>query len=881
MKNTLLLSAAALSLALAGPAYAQVNNSGEDALEDVVVATGTRASVEKAVATKRDSSGVVDALVSEDIGDFPDLNIADALQRLPGVSLSRETGASEGQRISVRALPSQFTSVTLNGNPVLTASQNGRQVELDVFAAELFNGATLSKTPEARFIEGGLAATLDLQTAKPFDYDGLKIAGTAKGVYNEESESLNPRVSGLASNTWGDWGVLVAGSYSEDEFREDKIENIFFRVLDFETPGGDVVTRESPFLPRTLLERRERERIGLSGAIQYSPNDNFEWNLSGQYSNFDDLRSRNSIDTAIFATPNRTILSETTVPGIGGLPRLVTADLDNIITRSENVYDAIDDELIILSSDVTFGLGDGWSANAAISHTDATTREDLFRILYSFTGEASIGETQFDGVTVPTFQSNEFSFTDPDDFDFNELRFLVNDREATETSVKFDLTKDIEDSVVTKVRYGARFSDASHSTDAFDENIREDAATGFLAPDFSLVSELNEGLFGEDDPVPGAPADFLFSPLNLFLEQASANGFLAADFEPAQSANGSFEIDETTYAAYGQVDFNVDGFAGFDGLRGNAGVRYVRTEQTSTGGAVIDGETVTLVADQTYTDILPSFNLALDINDNLVGRFAASRAISRPNVNQLSPGLSGLNIGLQSVNSGNPELDPFRVNQLDLGLEYYFGENKTNVIGGTFFYKDIESFIETVPVQRIVAFPGPVINDGGVDISGLPFSVNTPSNGEGLEVFGFELFYTQQFSFLPGAGLTVNYTYADGEQLSTFNGVVVEDFLDGAPQSSLNTIGFYETDKFSLRAAYSWSDSVVVGRRGDIDSNIVNDARGQLDFSSEYSVNDNIDLTFEALNVTKTRSDIVASIDRDIGVFGGGRILLFGARFNY
>src|SRR6188508_1779492 len=212
---------------------------------DEVVVTGFRASLQNSVEAKRDNISVSDSVYAEDIGKFPDLNLAESLQRIPGVQIARDfTG--EGTSVAIRGLGKDFTQITLNGAPVETASDSnidnvssGRGLDLVLFPTELFRQLTVTKTPTARQIEGAVAANVDLRIARPFDNKGFHINYTAKGNYQEAAEDWSPRLGLYASNTWdlgsGEFGLLGGVAYSDRKYRSDGFNTIGFTTV--ATPG--------------------------------------------------------------------------------------------------------------------------------------------------------------------------------------------------------------------------------------------------------------------------------------------------------------------------------------------------------------------------------------------------------------------------------------------------------------------------------------------------------------------------------------------------------------------------------------------------------------------------------------------------------------------
>ena len=223
--STLLTATAIWSFANGASAQdsASADAAGSAETIEEVVVTGFRASLNKALEAKQDQVGSIDMIVAEDIADFPDLNLAESLQRVPGVVIARDAG--EGRQISVRGLGPQFTRVRINGIEAMSANgstdatggtNRGRNFDFNTFASELFNNITVRKTASAETEEGSLGATVDLRTGRPFDYDGFTVAGSVQAGYNDLTEDSDPRAAFLVSNTFADgkFGALFSVAYT-------------------------------------------------------------------------------------------------------------------------------------------------------------------------------------------------------------------------------------------------------------------------------------------------------------------------------------------------------------------------------------------------------------------------------------------------------------------------------------------------------------------------------------------------------------------------------------------------------------------------------------------------------------------------------------------
>ena len=605
------------------------------------------------------------------------------------------------------------------------------------------------------------------------------------------------------------------------------------------------------------------------------PVEDVEVNLDIVHGKFDELNRRFTIDTLYFdGTPNPVSLE--TVPGIGGLDRVVGGVFDNVQTRSENVFDDTQDELNMYTLSGKWNMNSNLTLEATAGYSKAEQLADNFRILYDFYGRAELGETSYEGTVVPTFSSLDYDFTDASAYGFNQLRYLMSDIEDEEKNLKFDVTYNVDWGIFSALKAGVRYAEHEFSRVAYDERINPNQDNP--APAFEDVASLNYGLFGGGTP-DGIPSDWLIVQRDDF---EAAQTMVANDFVPAISYPSTYRVKEDTLAGYAQL--SVDTPVG-DGmyLTGNLGVRVVKTDQTSTGYVLTDSGVGTIGEESDYTDVLPSINLSLDVTEDVIIRLAASKAMTRATLSQLSPGISSYDIATQSASQGNPNLDPFRVKQIDLGVEYYFAEDA--LVSFTGFFKDIESFITTTTESRVLNFGGPLYRDDGTDISNEAFNVSLPVNGKGAKIRGLEFIYQQPLTFLPieGFGVIVNYTYAKTDGVThTYYGESFETPFAGASENSYNLTGYYENDEFSVRLAYAWRDEFVTNAAGDSQSTLLQDAYGQLDLSTSYSLTDSIDVSLDVLNVTdETFSQYGLTKDRSVGVYGYGRTIVAGVQIAF
>jgi TonB-dependent receptor len=880
------LSAILAAVFLAPIAGAQ---DAPDTIEEIIV-TGNRGSLARSLNDKRAADGIVDGISAKDIGDFPDLNITESLQRITGVAITRILG--EGQQVTVRGLAPQFTRVTINGQTVTSGASGvpgistaGRGIDFDIFASELFNNVTLSKTPSASLTEGGLAATIDMQTARPFDYDdgsgdGSVIAVNAQGTFNDRSEATSPRVSLIASSTnlaGGRLGFLGSISYSESDLRQDGVEGFRWLLTDYDLDGDGINEFddvEIPFIPRYVLEQFERERLGITAALQARPTDDFEINFDVAYAQFDELRTRYSIDGLL--RESYPPIGPVEVDSTGRVTRLTLNGNTGggVSSRSENLHSPTENELTLINIDSAWDFAEGWQARFKFGYSDASSSEVESRAVYQalntftydFTDPIFVSLEPGENILDP---GTDVDFTDPSDFSHNQSRRIDTDVDDRDVAFQADVEHFLDGSWISSVSAGLRYNEREKEQKRFDGRLSSSAGAIPLSSPIATPLPVNDFFDGENSP--NIPSRWVAVDFNAFFADPVVG---AGTFSVPQRFIDSFTISEDTFAAYVQANFE-------SGLwRGNFGGRFVDTDQTSQGFL---GDGTPISQSQSYSEFLPSLNVVAEVTDNFLIRIAASRTLTRPTLFQLSP---GGNVAPTSLTAtlGNPDLDPFRADQFDLSFEWYFGSE--GLASATFFNKDVESFISNVTTQSMIN-AGTQINDAGEDVSDAIYTVTRPVNGEGATVKGFELSLQTPLSGLPapwdGLGFLANYTYADSKSTIVFNGQTVTTLLPGQSESSYNLIGYYEKGSFSGRLTYAWRDGYLSEvRASDAQRSNFTDAYGQLDASIRYTLTDNITLTFDALNLTEEAVYLYSERkDRNRAYGLTGRFISFGIRAKF
>ena len=944
-----------------------------DAPQTVVV-TGMRAAMESALNKKREDNGMVDVIKAEDMGKFPDTNLADSLQRVPGVVIDRDAG--EGRSVTVRGLGQDFTRVRINGIEALattggTDSSGGtnrsRGFDFNVFAAELFSSLTVRKSSSADVDEGSLGATVDLQTMRPLDLKGFNAMASVKGRYNDLSESTNPRAAFLISNTSADrkFGVLLSAAYSKRQVNEEGASTV--RWDNGPSSGGwcapmgvtpanpansttttcgpaaqgvqrlpntpEVVAAYNaassaanfhPRLPRYGRLTHDQDRLGVTASMQWKPLPGTKMTLDLLYAKLEATRQEDFLEAISFSRSAsqggkpQTSVVRTEYDASG---RLLHGTYNGVDIRAESRYD----ELNTTFTQPTFTLEQEFGRNVRMSATvgradskfknpvQTTTTLDALNVngyTIDFRGNDRLPAisypfdvTQAGGPLTIVGVPQVATGTQPNNIPnttSSEIRIRPQGANNRTDVVKADLTWDaIPDKLTFKGGVDfKKFDFLSYESRRVNAN-----DTIFAPPAGVSVNSLTTHIsnFGNGQNLPaGTPTTWLIPDLKAIasaydiycncIKSGPAGG--PGDFTLSSITNGNARgnnraVTEEDNGLFLMGEFSTD--LGPIPVRGNFGARYVETKLSSTGYQAAGGGTAVTI-DTKYHDVLPSFNIAANLSKDLIMRVAAAKVMSRPQLNNLSPGGTIATTGTPAITVGNPYLEPFRAKTYDASLEWYHAKNA--FVGVGVFQKDIGTYIQTLRTN--VPY-----NQTGLPLSLLPsgftgeeqFQVTAPINTDGGKLTGVEVNIQQPFSFLPAwgknFGVLLNYTYVKSKieyAISPTSGTSITDDLLNLSPEAMNATLYYDNGTLSARLSASKRSGYLTRVPGQ-NNNDVEGKNGttNVDLSITYKVNDKLEFTLEGVNLTNQANDQFVSRQRDSMVVNNvtGREYLMGLRYKF
>jgi iron complex outermembrane receptor protein len=841
------------------------------AAPQTVVVTGVRAALEQSLRQKRDSDAVVEVVTAEDIGKMPDKNVADAIQRLPGVntqsSAGGEGGFGENDRVSLRGTSPSLQQTLFNGHAISTGDwfvlnqiggNVGRSSSFSLLPSELVGSVVVQKSPTADLVEGGVSGAINVITRRPLDFrQQLTVEGSVQANYNDLAGKTEPHLSGLVNwkNATNTLGILLQGFSEKAAVRRDGQEILGYTPISptsaaaIANPALAGVVAPT-FIGAALFEQKKK-REGGAFDVELRPNRDLTLDVNGFYSKLEAPHQ----NTNWLAAPANSINSLNLIP-INPVVRngtLVAAGFTRNAGEVDNIYrpDA-GGEAWYLDVNGKWRVNDRFTLSGKVGKTHGVgwDRDDVYYqnnvdggMVYALNGLSPASVSYPGGNTVSPGSTAWAGGGESQSVD-------------KEQYAQLDGELRLDNPTFQAVRFGARWTD--HQRNAEHPLETRPGPLGFTNPGPAWNGQLYPSDFGSD--LGGNVAS------NYFKYDGAALGAWGAipgnrllDYVLRHNWMNEFEVGEKTAAVYGMVDF------GGDGWSGNIGLRAVETRQNTIvnlpgGPAPITGSafgpyTPTMFK-RTYRDYLPSANLKYNVTPDLVLRTALAKTIARPDYSALGGSVS-LNDDALSGNGGNVNLDPVRSTNFDIGAEWYYAPKA--LLSAGLFYMDLRSIVAQGTST------GTYYNNK----RGIPteYQITSPYNTSGRNR-GVELSWQQPVA--DNFGFLVNYTFADGE---------LDDGgeLINSSRNTYNVTGYFENERFSARLAYNWRSKYKAGVDRGASQHV--DDMPSLAGSINVKLSERFTLTFDALNLTNETIKMYAeNEDRPRAFYSNGRTFYLGLR---
>ena len=916
IKPFALCTASIFAIGIASAAHAQdvpLNPSGDPAGQDTtantagstdeagdsIVVTGVRASIVGAINSRKQNIQIVDSIVAEDVGKLPDNNVVEALQRVTGIQVTDRAGGEAGG-ISIRGLTDPLT--TLNGRNIFTAA--GTSFALQDISANLVKKIDVYKTRSADQIETGLAGQIDVQTRRPLDFDGFTISGLARGIYSELADKYNPNAALLVSNRWetgiGDIGFLVNASYNRAEFRNQVLQS--GAMVPFATeappagsgltplqrifpgdrnqnwaPGLDAGLPTAPgstlningvntpyYLSRDAIISSDlygkRTRPAINAALQWAPNDRSVYTAEFFYTGFKQ-KTFNSLHFSfvdwwgnIGANPGSTfeLYDDTNIiksRRVGAVAGFNSGDTATSKTDS-----------FVYAFNAKWDVGDRGKISADVAYQDSTNKTSFFAIRTD-RGPLDIDVDFNAGGGLPAFSfANQGVLTDPSAWTVGNLFDSGTKNTGSALTFMLDGEYTWDEGFLRRIKAGFRYDDRKAAN-----YVRDQGAGGLGVTLASLGADAaftNKGFFDGQANIPTswvlANTRSMDRDETRSLYRSVAPGLLLSD---QLSFGQVFGINEINMAAYLMADGEISIFGRPLQLQG--GARFVTIDTNynyfDRGNAFAQTRVGT-----SSSKLLPAFTARYDITDNLRVRFNYGETLRRPAFGDLNPNpiLTGdlSRIGFGAATAGNANLGVTHSKNMDLALEWYFERNSAIYVTG--FRREIDGLVVPLTIREFLPNNYLPRNETYTEF----FNVTRPVNASKGVLKGVELGLTYFPTYLPGPldglGFTGSATVLDSEQTIPVTDAVgnitgnTKSAFFGVSKLSYNATLAYDNGPIGARLSYVWRKGFLRLNEARSFANPIGIWRKpekSLDLQLTWNVNEDIGVTFDAVNLTKAK----------------------------
>ncbi len=911
--------ATAVALVIMGAvAPSQAQEATSTAELSTVTVTGIRASLQQSINQKRNAETRVEVITAEDIGKMPDKNVADSLQRVPGVTISSasasEGGFDENDRVSMRGTNPSLTQTLINGHPVASGDwfvlsqtgQVGRSVSYSLLPSEVVGSVVVHKSAQASQIEGGVVGSVDIVTRKPLDFKKPLTAEVSIGaVYADLPGKSDPQFNALVNwkNTENTLGVLFQVFSETRHLRRDGQELLGYEQIKagsaVATAHPDLANVWYPTLIGAALFEQKRERKGGLLDVQVKPTSDLTLDFSGFSSQ---MNASNYNRNYMLWGGHILAQGAGQSPNAGYVVRnntLVSATFAAVPGTQYGVYDQISrpdssSGSTFFNFDAKLRVNDSLTLTSQIGTSNADGKTPTQDVAEWNTGVGTGASWAMNGINSATSwglgTANNASPAGVGlGWIFGDQNIDVKDKDNW---LKLDGDYAIDHGALTKVKFGLRVADHSRSSAGVIGQgpgckTPAGANVGF---DWSQQYWCPVGTKSPADPA-NFPSGFASYPANF---GSGLGGSVPSNiwyYTPGQlttynvlsnrSADGSrldwnstYSLKENTNSAYAQANLEGQGWAG------DIGLRLVQTKEHVVNNAAVDATTpgaittsafgpyLPVTTEHTYTDALPSANLRIELRKDLVARFALSRSMTRPDYSALAGAISlsppASTTGTGSGSGGNPDLKPVRSTNVDATLEWYFAPRSLATVSA--FYMDLTSYIGYGRVDKKFMTYSTTTPQGYLADYTLTVPINSSGTVRGLE-FGYE------HPVFNNYGVAANFTYTDAHE----NG---GGPLVGASRNLYNLSAYYEDEHFNVRVSYNHRSSFYSGL--DRSTAFYQAETDTVSASFGYKISDNISLSLDARNLNNPKLRYYAlSTDQPRSVYQNGRQYYLTARMKF
>jgi TonB-dependent receptor len=849
----------------------------EEPTIEVFEVKGFRSNVSRAQAARREADSIAEFIFQDEIALFADLNLGDALQRLPGISSERDNG--ETRQLTIRGLRPEFSKTQINGVDTLATFSSAwdhrgraartRNFDFNLFPAELFTHIVVHKSYKASLDEGGIAATVNLTTPKPFDYSDDQAFISVKAVHNDLSDNTTPRFSTLLSKRGKNAGALLAITWLESDNTESGYRSWsntpFIHTELNENIREDQRERlnSGELLAPSVLTYstigRKQSRLGLSSSIQWFVSDTVSVALDSLYTKISSvdrefqIANQNTRSLRSFAANDSNLVTQ--------------ASFDQADVRSESRLDISQTEYLLLSLQSKWQLTPFTSLDWQVSHSSSAFDMPIADKVFLQSVDQPISVAFGADSNIPNIEWG-FDLT-------NEKNWQLHRLDSREDSTKHafttaDLAVDFSLSDTVDIIIGGQFKTFDSSGYSYRDDVRNINA---LNLDYA-VSEFDLG-----GPQAFVVADvnqtFSLLPQDLLTGRLTGQSFSNELTARSQALSSFAELTEDITGLY--IESNIQ----WQRFKGNLGLRWSSTRSKSAGlvsqdsSPLVNKDTTLLSLSNAYERVLPSINLSYTISDQASVRLSASRNLSRPNLGDLRA-TTNINIAGNTIEQGNPDLQPFVADNLDIVIDYASSRHRYVSLG--LFAKSLKSYI--VPESRLVSFaetnlPLDTLTD---DRLGQLFTITRPVNGEGGSIHGLELSFQQGFT--ESTGIIGNFTYVDGSTHYSINNSEIIGPLLGLSRHMFNLSAYMENSKWGLRVSTAFRDRYLT-ETDAVNQFVGNHASLFIDSSAYYNISEKIKITLEILNITNEAISAFShpDLEQPLVFTRSGRNMLLGFHF--